>query len=74
MMEDAPPSGFRRVTIHVDIGVSEQPDQQALDRVLQASMRGCPGISTLKDPVHLEANMNVCSTSAPAERARVFAN
>ena len=74
MMEDAPPSGFRRVTIHVDIGVSEKPDQEALDRVLQAAMQGCPGISTLRDPVHLEANMNVCSTSAPAERARAFAD
>jgi uncharacterized OsmC-like protein len=70
MMEDAPPSGFRRVTIHVDIGVSEKPDQEALDRVMQAAMQGCPGISTLKDPVHLEANMNVCSTPALIEVQR----
>jgi len=59
MMEDAPPSGFRTVTIDIDIGVSEQPDQDALNRVLEASMHGCPGISTLRDPVHLEANLNV---------------
>ena len=59
MMENAPPSGFQRATIHVDIGVSEKPDLEALDRVLQASMRGCPGISTLRDPVHLEAKMIV---------------
>ena len=44
MMEDAPPSGFRRITVQVDIGVSETPDQEALERVMQASMRGCPGI------------------------------
>jgi len=74
MMEDAPPSGFRRVTIQVDIGVSEKPDQEALDRVLEAAMQGCPGISTLRDPVHLEANMNVSSTGTPAERTRKFAN
>jgi uncharacterized OsmC-like protein len=59
MMEDAPPSGFRKVTINIDIECSETPDQVALERVLQASMHGCPGISTLRDPVHLEANMNV---------------
>lgn len=61
MMEDAPPSGFRQVTIDVDIGVSEEPDQEALDRVLQATMKGCPGISTLREPAKLAANMNVRS-------------
>jgi len=70
MMEDAPPSGFRRVTIHVDIGVSEKLDQKALDRVLEAAVRGCPGISTVKDPVNLEANMSVCSTPALIEVQR----
>lgn len=59
MMEDAPPSGFRKVTIDIDIEVSEAPDQDALERVLQASMKGCPGISTLRDPVDLVANMKV---------------
>ena len=62
MMEDAPPSGFRRVTIQVEVGVSEQPDQEALERVLEAAMQGCPGISTLRDPVFLEAAMNVHPT------------
>lgn len=65
MMEDAPPSGFRRVTIQVEVGVSEELDREALDRVLQAAMQGCPGISTLRDPVQLEANMNVSSAPAP---------
>ena len=65
MMEDAPPSGFRRVTIHVDIGVSGDPDQAARERVLRAAMQGCPGISTLRDPVHLEAEMNVGPSSVP---------
>lgn len=61
MMEDAPPSGFRRVTIKVDVGVSEQPDQEALERVLEAAMQGCPGISTLRDPVVLETELSVSS-------------
>ena len=61
MMEDAPPSGFRQVTINVDIGVSDEPNQEALDRVLQATMKGCPGISTLREPANLAANMNVRS-------------
>ncbi len=58
-MEDAPPSGFRRVTIHVEVGVSGQADRGALERVLDAAMRGCPGISTLRDPVLLGADLNV---------------
>ena len=61
MMEDAPPSGFRRVTIKVQVGVSEHPDREALERVLDAAMQGCPGISTLRDPVILEAELSVKS-------------
>ena len=61
MMEDAPPSGFRRVVIDVDVGVTGEPDTAALDRVLQAAMKGCPGISTLREPAQLEANINVKS-------------
>ena len=64
MMEDAPPSGFRRVTIKVDVGVSGAPDKEALDRVMQASMQGCPGISTLRDPVQFETDINVFPTPA----------
>ncbi len=63
MMEDAPPSGFQRVAIRVEVGVAGQPDQEALERVLDAAMKGCPGISTLRDPVLLEADMTVHSTS-----------
>jgi uncharacterized OsmC-like protein len=61
MMEDAPPSGFRRVTIQVVVGVSGQPDRDALERVLDAAMRGCPGISTLRDPVQFETELTVRS-------------
>lgn len=61
MMEDAPPSGFRRVTIKVEVGVSGQPDEAALERVLDAAMQGCPGISTLRDPVVLETELSVRS-------------
>jgi len=61
MMEDAPPSGFRRVTIRVDVGVAGTPDHAGLERVLEAAMRGCPGISTLRDPVVFETDLNVSS-------------
>lgn len=61
MMEDAPPSGFRRVAIKVEVGVSGQPDKKSLERVLDAAMKGCPGISTLRDPVLLEADLSVNS-------------
>lgn len=61
MMEDAPPSGFRRVTIRVDVGVAGEPDEAALERVLDAAMQGCPGISTLRDPVSFETELNVSS-------------
>lgn len=63
MMEDAPPSGFRRVRIRIDVGVSGEPDQSGLERVLEATMQGCPGISTLRDPVLFETELNMNSTS-----------
>ena len=59
MMEDAPPSGFQRVTIQVEVGASEHPAREALERVLTATMQGCPGISTLRNPVSFEAELNV---------------
>jgi uncharacterized OsmC-like protein len=59
MIEDAPPSGFRRVTIEITVGVAGEPDRAALERVLDASMRGCPGISTLRDPVEFETALSV---------------
>ena len=59
MIEDAPPSGFRRVTIAITVGVAGEPDRAALERVLDASMRGCPGISTLRDPVEFETALSV---------------
>lgn len=59
MMEDAPPSGFKRVVIEVEVGVSGQPDREALERVLDAAMKGCPGISTLRDPVKFETELSV---------------
>jgi len=61
MMEDAPPSGFKRVTIRVEVGVSGGPDQGAFERVLDAAMKGCPGISTLRDPVLFETELSVSS-------------
>ena len=61
MMEDAPPSGFRRVAIKVEVGVLGEPDRDALERVLDAAMRGCPGISTLRDPVLFETELSVSS-------------
>lgn len=69
MMEDAPPSGFRKVTIKVELGVSGEPDEDALNRVLQATMKGCPGISTLRDPAQFDASLSINAATAPAGKS-----
>ena len=56
MIEDAPPSGFRRVRLDVTAGGA--PREQ-LERILQLALRGCPGIATLRDPVAIDARLEV---------------
>lgn len=51
MIEDAPPSGFSSVDVGIVIGGCN--DRAALDRVLASAIRGCPGITTLREPVEM---------------------
>jgi uncharacterized OsmC-like protein len=57
MMEDAPPSGFRRVRI--DVKVASDAPVERLEEVQRLALAGCPGIATLRDPVQLEATLEV---------------
>ncbi|MEP6813184.1 MAG: OsmC family protein [Actinomycetota bacterium] len=57
MIEDAPPSGFSRVTI--DVSVASRASEQQLRRLDELALAGCPGIATLRDPVALEGSFEV---------------
>lgn len=57
MIEDAPPSGFRRVTI--DIKVASDAPREQLERIKQLALNGCPGIATLRDPVAIESTLEI---------------
>lgn len=57
MMEDAPPSGFRRVSLELAIE-SDAPREQ-LERVHELALQGCPGIATLRDPVEVTSSLQI---------------
>ena len=57
MMPDAPPSGFQKVTIDIDV-VSDAP-AEALQEVERLALQGCPGINTLRHPVPVESRLSV---------------
>jgi len=61
MMPDAPPSGFQRVSIAINVKSDASPDK--LREIEQLALKGCPGIATLRDPVAVETTLNV--TAAP---------
>jgi uncharacterized OsmC-like protein len=65
MMPDAPPSGFQKVTI--EINVESDAPEEMLKEVERLALAGCPGIATLRDPVPVESRLKV--TRAPAEKA-----
>jgi uncharacterized OsmC-like protein len=65
MIEDAPTSGFQKVTIAINV-VSDAPEDK-LREVERLSFEGCPGISTLREPVPVETQLKV--TRTPAEQA-----
>jgi uncharacterized OsmC-like protein len=65
MMTDAPRSGFQKVTIAVHV-VSDAPAEK-LAEVERLAMAGCPGISTLRDPVPVASALTV--TRRPADKA-----
>jgi uncharacterized OsmC-like protein len=57
MMADAPSSAFQKVTIAVSV-VSDAPKEK-LEEVERLSFEGCPGISTLRQPVPVETRLAV---------------
>src|SRR5262245_33255462 len=64
MMADAPSSAFQKVTIAINV-VSDAPAEQ-LKEVERLSYEGCPGISTLREPVPVETRLNVTRSKAQA--------
>jgi len=65
MLADAPSSAFQKVTIAINV-VSDAPAEK-LKEVERLAFAGCPGISTLRQPVPVETTLAV--TRKPAEQA-----
>jgi uncharacterized OsmC-like protein len=65
MIADAPTSAFQKVTIAISV-VSDAPVEK-LKEVERLSFEGCPGISTLREPVPVETRLAV--TRPQAEKA-----
>ena len=61
MLPDAPPSGFRKVTITLNVR-SDAPAEK-LAEVERLALAGCPGISTLRAPVPVESELKVTRAS-----------
>src|ERR1700736_839344 len=61
MIADAPNSGFQKVTISISV-VSDAPEEK-LKEVERLSYEGCPGISTLREPVPVETQLKVTRTA-----------
>jgi uncharacterized OsmC-like protein len=57
MIEGAPPSGFRRVSLELEVR-SDAPREQ-LERVHRLALEGCPGIATLRDPVEIDSSLTI---------------
>jgi uncharacterized OsmC-like protein len=64
MMPDAPPSGFQKVTLDIQVVSDAAPEQ--LKEIERLSLEGCPGIATLRNPVAIESRLNVRPASAVA--------
>lgn len=65
MMPDAPKSAFQKVTISVSV-VSDASEHR-LREIERLAVQGCPGISTLREPVPVATELKV--TRAAAEHA-----
>jgi len=65
MIADAPSSAFQKVTIAISV-VSDAPEDK-LREVERLAFAGCPGISTLREPVAVETRLEL--TRPAAERA-----
>jgi uncharacterized OsmC-like protein len=55
MMPDAPSSAFR--SVELDVHVTSAAPTDELQRLLDLALAGCPGISTLRDPVPVAARL-----------------
>jgi uncharacterized OsmC-like protein len=64
MMSDAPTSAFRNVTIGISV-VSDAPEEK-LREIERLAFAGCPGISTLRQPLPVETQLKV---TRPAQDA-----
>jgi uncharacterized OsmC-like protein len=64
MMTDAPSSAFRGLTISINV-VSDAPAEK-LKEVERLALAGCPGISTLREPVPVETELHVTRSTAQA--------
>jgi uncharacterized OsmC-like protein len=62
---DAPSSAFQKVTIAIQV-VSDAPAEK-LEEVERLAFAGCPGISTLRQPVPVETTLEI--TRNPADKA-----
>ena len=63
MIEDAPPSGFRKVTLK--LAIQSDADPAELERIHRLALQGCPGIATLRDPVAIESTLDIQEAAAP---------
>ena len=64
MMTDAPPSGFKNVTIAIKVTSDAPPEK--LREVEQLALKGCPGIATLRDPVAVSTTLTVTAARQDA--------
>ena len=64
MMPDAPPSGFNKVTIEIDVVSDASPEKLA--EIERLALAGCPGINTLRHPVSVESRLTVRPTKEAA--------
>jgi len=62
MIAGAPTSAFQKVTISISV-VSDAPEE-TLREVERLSFAGCPGISTLREPVPVETQLTVIRPAA----------
>ena len=65
MIADAPLSAFQKVTISISVASDAPADK--LREIERLAFEGCPGISTLRQPVPVETRLEVTPTTA--ERA-----
>src|SRR4029078_1987744 len=64
MIPDAPPSGFQKVTIAINVKSDAAPDK--LREIERLALSGCPGIATLRDPVAVETTLMVATAGRTA--------